>query len=299
MYKVLETYEAGLGYKKISQALNISRSTIKSIIRKWKEYGTTAYLPRQGRPPNLTSRTRRTFIRRATKRSMATLEELQRSTAKVGEYVHRTTITRVLHKSVLYGRVARRKPLLKVNHKKSRLEFATSHVEPTCGRRCSGQMRPKLNFLASMQNAMYGGNLALPITLSTPSQQWNMVVVALCCGDASLQQVQGNWSKLRKRWMEPNTVLEQNLMQSAKDLRLGQRFIFQQDNDHKHTARATMEGFRSKHVNVLKWSSQSQLRIYYKNWKLLCTDGRHPIWLSFSFFAKKNGQTSFVDPQSW
>ncbi|CAB1459446.1 unnamed protein product [Pleuronectes platessa] len=35
--KVVEKYEAGLGYKKISRALNISLSTIKSIIRKWKE----------------------------------------------------------------------------------------------------------------------------------------------------------------------------------------------------------------------------------------------------------------------
>ncbi|CAB1459459.1 unnamed protein product [Pleuronectes platessa] len=35
--KVAEKYEAGLGYKKISRALNISLSTIKSIIRKWKE----------------------------------------------------------------------------------------------------------------------------------------------------------------------------------------------------------------------------------------------------------------------
>ncbi|CAB1450210.1 unnamed protein product [Pleuronectes platessa] len=57
--KVVEKYEAGLGYKKISRALNISLSTIKSIIRKWKEYGTTANLLRRGRPPKLKSRTRR------------------------------------------------------------------------------------------------------------------------------------------------------------------------------------------------------------------------------------------------
>ncbi|CAB1455509.1 unnamed protein product [Pleuronectes platessa] len=57
--KVVEKYEAGLGYNKISRALNISLSTIKSIIRKWKEYGTTANLPRGCRPPKLKSRTRR------------------------------------------------------------------------------------------------------------------------------------------------------------------------------------------------------------------------------------------------
>ncbi|CAB1435967.1 unnamed protein product [Pleuronectes platessa] len=66
--KVVEKYEAG---------------TIKSIIRKWKEYGTTANLPRGGRPPKLKSRTRRKLIREATRRPMVTLEELQRSTAEV------------------------------------------------------------------------------------------------------------------------------------------------------------------------------------------------------------------------
>ena len=51
-------------------------------------------------------------------------------------------------------------------------------------------------------------------------------------------------------------ILEENLMQSAKDLRLGRRFLFQLDNDPKHTARATKEWFGSKLVHVLKWSSQ-------------------------------------------
>ncbi|CDQ99897.1 unnamed protein product, partial [Oncorhynchus mykiss] len=43
----------------------------------------------------------------------------------------RTTISRILHKSGLYGRVARRKPFLKDIHKKCRLKFATSHLGDT------------------------------------------------------------------------------------------------------------------------------------------------------------------------
>ena len=35
-------------------------------------------------------------------------------------------------------------------------------------------------------------------------------------------------------------ILEGNLFQSSRDLRLGRRFIFQQDNDPKHTAKATL-----------------------------------------------------------
>jgi hypothetical protein len=34
-------------------------------------------------------------------------------------------------------------------------------------------------------------------------------------------------------------ILDENLLQSAQDLKLGRRFTFQQDNDPKHTAKTT------------------------------------------------------------
>ena len=115
--KAVGRFKAGLAYEKISQALNISQSTVHSIILKWKEYGATSNLPRHGCPPKLTGRVQRALFREAAKRPMVTLEELQRSTAQVGESVHRTTLSHALHKLGLYGRVARRKLLLKQSHK--------------------------------------------------------------------------------------------------------------------------------------------------------------------------------------
>ena len=63
--KVVEKYRSVLGYKKKLGTLNIPLSTIKSIIKEWKEYGTTANLPREGRPPKLTDQARRALIREA------------------------------------------------------------------------------------------------------------------------------------------------------------------------------------------------------------------------------------------
>ena len=71
-------------------------------------------------------------------------------------------------------------------------------------------------------------------------------------GTEKLVQVEGRMDGAHYR-----NILEQNLFQSACDLRLGRRFTFQQDNDLKHTAKATLEWFKGKHLNVLEWSSQS------------------------------------------
>ena len=45
-------------------------------------------------------------------------------------------------------------------------------------------------------------------------------------------------------------ILEENLLQSAEDLRLQQRFTFQQDNDPKHAAKATLEWLQNKNKSL-------------------------------------------------
>ncbi len=52
-------------------------------------------------------------------------------------------------------------------------------------------------------------------------------------------------------------ILDENLLQSAQDLRLGRRFTFQQDNDLKHTAKITKEWLHNNSMTVLEWPSQS------------------------------------------
>ena len=81
--------------------MNIPRSTILSIIKKWKEYDTTPNLPREDHPPKLINQARKALIREATKRPTITLKELQNSTAEIGVSVHRTTLSRTLHRAGL------------------------------------------------------------------------------------------------------------------------------------------------------------------------------------------------------
>ena len=58
----------------------------------------------------------------------------------------------------------------------------------------------------------------------------------LSVGTGRLVRIEGkmNGAKYRK-------ILDGNLIQSAQGLRPGRRFTFHQDNDPKHTAKATQE----------------------------------------------------------
>ncbi|CAJ0966468.1 unnamed protein product [Ranitomeya imitator] len=52
-------------------------------------------------------------------------------------------------------------------------------------------------------------------------------------------------------------ILRANLLPSARSLKMKRGWVFQHDNDPKHTARATKEWLRKKHFKVLEWPSQS------------------------------------------
>ena len=71
-------------------------------------------------------------------------------------------------------------------------------------------------------------------------------------GTGRLVRIEGKMNGAKYR-----EILDENLLQSAQDLRLGQRFTFQQDNDPKHTVKTKQEWLRDKSLNVLEWPSQN------------------------------------------
>ena len=60
-------------------------------------------------------------------------------------------------------------------------------------------------------------------------------------GTGRLVRIEGKMNRAKYR-----EIFDENLLQSPQDLRLGQRFAFQQDNDPKHTAKTTRKWLRDE-----------------------------------------------------
>ncbi len=122
-------YQSGKGYKAISKALGLQRSTVRAIIHKWRKLGTVVNLPRSGRPTKITSRAQWRLIHEVIKEPRTTSKELQASFASIKVSVHDSTIRKRLGKNGIHGRVPRQKPLLTKKNTKAHLTFAKKYLD--------------------------------------------------------------------------------------------------------------------------------------------------------------------------
>ena len=161
--------------KKMSAALKVPKNTVATIILKWKTFETPKTHHRAGRPAKLSKGGRKAEV---TKNPMVTLTELQSYSVEMGEPSRRTTISAVLHQSSLYGRVAKRKPLLSKRHMTAHMKFAKRHLK-----------EKQILWSDETKIKCFGLNA---ITWPIPSLRLSMVVAAACCGNVFQRQGLGD-----------------------------------------------------------------------------------------------------------
>uniref|UniRef100_A0A8C5QEC7 Transposase n=1 Tax=Leptobrachium leishanense TaxID=445787 RepID=A0A8C5QEC7_9ANUR len=259
--EVITLHRKGNDYKKIAKMLNIPIETLGSIIRKFKAKGTVETLPGRGRKKMLTSTAVRYLKRRVEKSPRVTAEELRKDLSDVGTEVSAQTIRRTLRNEGLHARTPRRTPLLFPKYKKSRLQYAKSHVDKpqkfwdsvlwTDETKLERFGPMDQRYVWRRKNKAYEEKNTLP----TVKHGGGSIMLWGCfasAGTGKLQRVQSTMNSLQYQ-----EILDDNVMQSVTNLTLGRLWTFQQDNDPKHTSKSTRAWLQFKGWNILEWPSQS------------------------------------------
>ena len=138
----------------------------------------------------------------------------------MGEPSRRTTISTALHQSGLYGRVARRKPLLIKRHMAAYLEFAKMHLKD------SQTMRNKILWSDETKIELFDLNTKChswkkPGPIPTVKHGGGSIMLwgsFSAARTGRLVKIEGkmNGAKYRRE------ILDKNLLQSTQNLRLGE-----------------------------------------------------------------------------
>jgi len=255
---IIGHHKDGLSYKKIAELEDVSRSTVEAVVQEYKKTGTVSTKIGCGRKRLLDAKQVRDIKLQIKRNRNISIPEIQKVLDL--EHVSSSTISRAIHgdkEFTSYWTAV--KPLLSKANVKKRLQWAKEHKDWTVEQWNSVLWSDESPFdLVSKgkrrvwrrHNERYSPNL----TKKTVKHSARINVWGCFCGAGlgKLQNIEGNLDTTKYL-----AILENTMLPSKIDLFGRKDWIFQQDNDPKHTAGATKEWLQRKRIEVMEWPPQS------------------------------------------
>ena len=118
----------GLPLREVSRLLDIPRTTLRHIWKRFLENNTVEYQQKSGRPNKLSVRDRRKLFLESRRYPFFSAREVLVSAGSI-QNISVCTVRRILRNAGLLGRVAAKKPLLNRRHIQKRLMWCKSYLQ--------------------------------------------------------------------------------------------------------------------------------------------------------------------------
>lgn len=114
---IISFYQRGEKVAKIARKLHLPWNSVKNLVRKWEANGFLYDPPRKGRPRKTTPRQDRKIVTTALQNRRLCVRDLNITVfSGLDKKVSDDTVRRRLHEAKLYGKQAKKKPLLMRRH---------------------------------------------------------------------------------------------------------------------------------------------------------------------------------------
>lgn len=243
---ILKHRNEGKTLREIGNIIGKPHSTVQRVLDNFKTTGNLLSKRRTGRPKILTPREERIIINKVKLNPKVNAPTIA---ADIGtsenKKVSPETIRNVLRRANYHGRVARRKPWISKINQKKRLEFANAHLQKSNDfwKCVLFSDESKFNIFGSDGRAYVWRqpNTEFDVKNTSPTVKHGggsvMVWGCMAAGGVGklvfIETTMNKWGYL--------DILKKNLKNSAQQLGLDNNFIFQQDNDPKHSSHVVRE----------------------------------------------------------
>ncbi len=220
--------------------------------------------PRTGAPCKILPRGVSVILRKVRDQPRTTREDLANDLKRAGTTVSTVTISTHFHTHGIKSCSVHKVPLLKPAHVQARLKFAKDHPDDP------EEAWEKVTWSDETKIELFGINSTRLVwrkkkdeynpknTIPTVKHGGGNIMLWGCFsakGTGRLHHIEGRMDGAMYR-----EILANNLLPSVRALKMGRRWVFQRDNDPKHTATVcplTKEWLRMKYFKVLEWPCQS------------------------------------------